>query len=132
MTKLRLGDAGADVKNLQRGLNKLGEMLLVDGQLGPITQEAIVAARSALALPGPPVADTPLNEALAHLPDPSPTCTVSGVTFIAREEVVSAANYRRHRQHPIWPQPGHGITIGIGYSLMCAATPEVFTGDWGG
>jgi hypothetical protein len=129
---LRPGDGGDHVKNLQRGLNKLGEILLVDGQFGPVTQEAVAAARSALALPGPPVADARLSDALAELPDPFPSCTASGVTFIAREEVISAANYRRHRQAPTWPQPGYGITIGIGYSLLCAATPEVFTSDWGG
>src|SRR5688500_18774136 len=129
---LRPGDGGDHVKNLQRGLNKLGEMLLVDGQFGPVTQEAVAAARSALALPGPPVADARLTDALAELPDPFPSCTASGVTFIAREEVISAANYRRHRQAPTWPQPGYGITIGIGYSLLCAAPPEVFTSDWGG
>jgi hypothetical protein len=132
VTVLRAGDAGDHVKNLQRGLNKLGEMLLVDGQLGPVTQEAIAEARAALALPGPPEADSRLSGALAELPDPFPSCTTSGVTFIAREEVVSAANYRRRRQTPTWPQPSHGITIGIGYSLLCAGTSEVFTGDWDG
>jgi hypothetical protein len=131
VTRLRLGDAGPHVKTLQRGLNKLGEMLLVDGQLGPITQESIQAARSALALPGPPEADSRLNDALAALPDPFPSCTASGATFIAREEVVSAANYRRHRQTPTWPQPDAGITIGIGYSLLAAAIPA-FIDDWGG
>jgi hypothetical protein len=129
---LRPGDAGDHVKNLQRGLNKLGEMLLVDGLLGPVTQEAITAARAALSLPGPPEADAPLLDALDALPDPFPSCTASGVTFIAREDVVSAANYRRRRQTPSWPYPGHGITIGIGYSLLCAGTTGVFLGDWGG
>ena len=37
---LRSGDKGKAVKELQRGLNKLGSMLLIDGQFGPGTRDA--------------------------------------------------------------------------------------------
>ena len=44
---LRQGDRGDEVKTLQRGLNKLGEMLLIDGHFGGGTRDAVVGARAA-------------------------------------------------------------------------------------
>ena len=41
---LRPGDTGDGVKILQRGLNKLGFLLVVDGQFGAGTQGAVLAA----------------------------------------------------------------------------------------
>lgn len=38
---LRRGDTGEDVKILQMKLNKLGATLLVDGQFGPLTEQAV-------------------------------------------------------------------------------------------
>jgi peptidoglycan hydrolase-like protein with peptidoglycan-binding domain len=42
--RLTVNDTGDAVKGLQRGLNKLGSLLVVDGQFGSGTQDAIVAA----------------------------------------------------------------------------------------
>jgi peptidoglycan hydrolase-like protein with peptidoglycan-binding domain len=42
---LRLGDAGPAVRALQRNLNKLGAMILVDAEFGPATRDAVVSPR---------------------------------------------------------------------------------------
>ena len=44
---LTVGDSGDAVKALQRGLNKLGSILLVDGGFGPATLVASVSPASA-------------------------------------------------------------------------------------
>jgi peptidoglycan hydrolase-like protein with peptidoglycan-binding domain len=119
------------VKDLQRGLNRLGSLLVVDGDFGPSTEAAVADARVMLNRPGPPEADALLLDALAHLPDPSPELTAPGVTFIGREEVSSPAEYRQHYRHPTWPSPMSGITIGIGYDLRFA-NEATLRADWSG
>jgi len=93
---LRRGNLGDPVKVFQRGLNKLGAMLLVDGDYGKSTAAAVADARQSLAMPGSPdEADETLQESVAALPDPFPPLTAAGVTFIARQEVTDASRYRR-------------------------------------
>ena len=118
---LKLGDHGEAVKELQRNLNKLGSLLLIDGDFGPITQAAIVDARIVLKRPGPPYADDAVRDALAELGEPSADLTASGVAFIGREEVSGPAEYRARYTHPIWPTKNSGITVGIGYDLRFAS-----------
>jgi peptidoglycan hydrolase-like protein with peptidoglycan-binding domain len=126
---LRVGDKGEPVKMLQRHLNKLGSLLLVDGDFGASTRDAIPDARTALAMPGGPDADDALQQALAAFPDPCPPLTCAGVTFIARFEVGSPAEYRRQYCHPTWPSATSGITIGIGYDLRFSDAAR-FRSDW--
>lgn len=126
---LRPGDAGEAVKGLQRGLNKLGSILLVDGDFGPATRDAVVDARGSLNLPGPAEADDALQQALAALPDPFPPLGTPGITFIARAEVSGPREYRRRYQNPVWPSAKSGITIGIGYDLQFFE-PDQFRADW--
>src|SRR5688572_11247793 len=116
--RLRLGDHGEPVKVLQRGLNKIGGMLLVDGDFGPGTRDAIIEARQTLDMPGPPEADDELQAAIGAAPDPFPFLTAAGVTFVARAEVSSATAYRRKYRTPCWPGTASGITIGIGYDCQ--------------
>jgi peptidoglycan hydrolase-like protein with peptidoglycan-binding domain len=72
----RQGDAGDRVKELQRGLNKLGALLLVDGGFGNATREAVAEARALLNKPGPPdEADDDLQTAISVRPDPFPLLT---------------------------------------------------------
>lgn len=128
---LKRGDGGEPVKQLQRALNRLGSLLLVDGDFGGGTEAAVIDARDALALPGPPHADDSLQQALAALAEPSVELTTPGVTFIAREEVSSPAEYRRRYERPVWPTANSGITIGIGYDLRFADRDKLET-DWSG
>jgi GH24 family phage-related lysozyme (muramidase) len=128
---LRLGDVGDRVKALQRGLNKLGALLRVDGHLGFGTRDAIAEARTALGLPGPPQADDGFQVAVSALPELFPPLTSAGVTFIARAEVSSASAYRQKYQAPCWPSAASGITIGIGYDCRFV-TREQFESDWAG
>jgi peptidoglycan hydrolase-like protein with peptidoglycan-binding domain len=128
---LMRGATGDPVKDLQRQLNKVGSLLVVDGDLGPATEAAIADARLVLRMPGPPVGDDALVAELRKLPEPSPDVTSPGVTFIGREEVTGPREYRRLYSHPIWPTRASGITIGIGYDLS-AVTRVKFEADWGG
>jgi len=128
---LKFRDHGDPVKVLQRGLNRLGALLLIDGDFGPGTRDAVADARATLNLSGPPDAvDDAFQATVAKAPDLFPALTASGVTFIAREEVSSPDLYRRLYRHPIWPGGESGITIGIGYDLrfVDAATLK---DDWG-
>jgi hypothetical protein len=126
---LKLGVSGAAVKVLQRGLNKLGSILLVDGGFGPDTRDAVVEGRVSLNLPGPPEADDAFQDAVAAFPDPFPPLTAAGVTFIARAEVGSPGGYRARYASPVWPGGQSGVTIGIGYDLRFADRNRL-TADW--
>jgi hypothetical protein len=126
---LRKGDSGEDVKSLQRGLNKLGSILLVDGDFGPATRDAVVDGRVVLQRPGPPEADDALQHAISEVPDPFPPLTAAGVTFIARAEVSGPRNYRLKFKNPVWPSRKSGITIGIGYDLSSVSRDQL-RADW--
>lgn len=127
---LRQGDSGEGVRSLQRGLNRLGSILLIDGSFGPGTRDAVIDGRLALRQPGPPEADDALQHALATLPDPFPPLTSAGVTFIARAEVSSPLEYRLKYRNPVWPGSMSGITIGIGYDLRFVNRGRL-SADWG-
>jgi hypothetical protein len=128
---LRKGDRNDAVKALQRGLNKFGSMLLVDGDFGGGTCTAVASAREQLGRPGPQEeADDNLQQAVAAAPDPCPPLTAAGVTFIAREEVSDATAYQRRFQQPTCPPPPSGVTIGIGYDCRFVDRRE-FESDWG-
>ena len=128
---LRQGFHGEDVKALQRDLNKLGELVLVDGAFGSGTARAVRAARVTLGLPGPAVADDAFQAALRAFPDPFPPITAAGMTFIARQEVSDGMTYRRRFQRPCLPPPPSGITIGIGYDCRFVDRAQL-EADWQG
>lgn len=127
---LRQGDSGQAVKALQRDLNKVGSIVLVDGSFGGETRDAIVDARVILDRAGPSSeADDALQQALAAVADPLPSLSAAGVTFIARNEVSSPAGYRRSFSRPIWPKGESGVTIGIGYDLRFSDEAQL-RADW--
>jgi GH24 family phage-related lysozyme (muramidase) len=105
-------------------------MLLVDGDFGPGTRDAVIDARQTLNKPGPPEADDELQAAISAVPDPFPFLTAAGVTFIARAEVSNATAYRRTYRTPCWPGKRSGITIGIGYDCQFVG-PKKLKADWG-
>jgi len=132
MMVLWLNDRGDGVESLQRDLNKFGCLLLVDGQFGGGTRDAVASAREQLNRPGPSDSvDDVLQQAVAAAPDPSPLLTAAGLTFIAREEVSDAATYRAQYQSPTFPPAASGITIGIGYDCRFVTVSEL-QADWGG
>ena len=129
--RLLLGDKGPEVQGLQRALNRIGSMLLVDGDFGGMTERAVVEARSFLRLPAGREADDALLAALRARPEPSRELTAPGVTYIAREEVSSPDAYRRKYLRPVLPPEDSGITIGIGYDLRFSSRAKLDQ-DWGG
>src|SRR5438128_11109515 len=98
---LKLGDHGEAVKELQRNLNKLGSLLLIDGDFGPITQAAIVDARIVLKRPEPPYADHAARGALADIAHPSADLAASGVELIGLEAAAWPAELRAGYPYPI-------------------------------
>lgn len=128
--KLCQGDKGDSVKDLQRGLNKLGSLLLVDGDFGTSTTAAVLDARQLLKLTTSAEADDVLFSALELVPDPSPELTAPGVTFIGLEEISSPALYRKKYCFPEWPGSSSGVTIGIGYDLKFTNGASLQS-DWG-
>jgi peptidoglycan hydrolase-like protein with peptidoglycan-binding domain len=126
---LRRGDSGAEVKALQRGLNKLGSILLVDGDFGAGTADAVRDACGPLGCSVSADADERLQTALRGVKDPFPPLSAAGVTFIARLEVSGPREYRQKFAKPVWPSVESGITIGIGYDLQFVTEDEV-RADW--
>jgi peptidoglycan hydrolase-like protein with peptidoglycan-binding domain len=127
---LQVGDTGPAVSALQHGLNKLGAMLLIDGQFGNATKNAVIAAQQSLGVAGTQgQADEALQTLLENLADPFPPLTASGVTFIGRAEVTSADLYERKYKVPHWPSGSSGITIGIGYDLQFVTRTQ-FREEW--
>src|SRR4051812_18143557 len=122
---LRFCSSGSSVRVLQRGLNKLGAILLIDGDFGPVTRDAVLDACVTLKRPVVPEADDTLQRAISSTPDPFPPLTAAGITFIARAEVSGPGEYRRKYSHPVWPSAGSGITIGIGYDLQFAEQNQI-------
>lgn len=127
---LKRGDNGESVKELQRCINRLGALLVVDGDFGRSTEAAVLDACAALGLPSSPAADDAFIDAVRAVPDPSPELTAPGVAFIGREEVSSPEEYRRRYVHPVWPTANSGITIGIGYDLKFVDRAKLGA-DWG-
>lgn len=129
--KLVQGDKGPEVKTLQRALNRFGSMLLVDGDFGASTAQAVLDARQLLDVPPMNgIADDALIARLMALPEPSEELTAPGVAFVGREEVTSPSAYRQKYQFPVWPGPHSGVTIGIGYDLKFADRAKLDM-DWG-
>ena len=105
-------------------------MLLVDGDFGRGTRNAVLTAREQLGRPGPVEADDEFQAAVAAFPDPCPPLTAAGVTFIARQEVSDAVSYQQRFQQPICPPAPSGVTIGIGYDCRFVNRQEL-EADWG-
>ncbi|MDA0702644.1 MAG: peptidoglycan-binding protein [Proteobacteria bacterium] len=117
---LRRGDKGEAVVRLQGLLNKLGSMLVPDGDFGPGTARAVREARAEAGLPPADHADETLWRWLEAVPEPSHDIPTEAVGFIVRHEVSSRGYYESHLQAPAYPGAESGVTIGIGYDLRFA------------
>jgi len=128
--ELNRGDRGEDVKRLQSLLNKVGAMLVTDGDFGGGTERGVRFAQDIAGQNQTGTADNALWEWLMPAPEPFPLLTTDGVAFIAREETGGLAYYRAVTRWPHYPGLSSGITIGIGYDLRFN-TKNDFRELWG-
>lgn len=127
---LRAGAKGVDVAVAQDLLNRQGALLITDGDYGPATARAVYefnAATEVFDIGDGLTIDVLTWKCLRTLPEPSPDMPTEAVTFIAREEVGSRAQYDVQYNHPSWPGGDSGVTIGVGYDLGYQTR---FVQDW--
>jgi hypothetical protein len=122
------GDKGADVVAVQNCLNRLGALLVADGQFGPGSVDGLHYACGVLGQPQTDQVDEALWALLDVQPEPSDLLPTQGLTFIAMEEISSRKTYESQYNHPMWPGGESGMTIGIGYDLRHQTGN--FADDW--
>lgn len=129
--ELKRGSRGEDVRRLQHGLNRVGAMLVADGDFGSGTERGVRYAQDAAGLTVNGTADESLWSWLEDQDDPYPPLDTEGVAFIAREETGGLAYYEMFTQWPHYPGLTSGITIGVGYDLRHNSESD-FRRVWGG
>lgn len=122
--ELSRGDKGADVRRLQELLDRVGAMLVCDGDFGGMTERGVRHAQSLAGHPETGTADDPLWIWLDARPEPFPPLPTEGVALIAREETGGLAYFDAVTRWPHCPGLSSGITIGIGYDLRSKTEPE--------
>ena len=128
---LKRGDKGEDVVRLQSELNKVGAMLIPDGDFGPGTQCGVLYAQDIAGHPATGTADPVLWDWLDAQPKPFEKLDTNGVAFIAREETGGLSYYETVTRWPHYPGQASGITIGVGYDLRFNSRDD-FEATWGG
>jgi peptidoglycan hydrolase-like protein with peptidoglycan-binding domain len=126
---LKRGSRGKNVRLLQSKLNKIGGMLLPDGDFGGGTERAVNYAQECAGLPVSGIADDSLWQWLDQQADPFPLLDTDGVAFIAKEETGGLAYYNQITQWPHFPGHESGITIGVGYDLRFNSLRD-FKASW--
>ncbi len=126
---LRRGNTGQDVALLQSELNKVGAMLVPDGDFGPDTERGVAYAQDVANQPMTGVADPHLWGWLGTQPKPFAKLHTNGVAFIAKEETGGLHYYEMVAQWPHFPGHASGITIGVGYDLRFN-TEDDFKSSW--
>lgn len=116
-SELNRGDRGEYVKRFQSLLNKVGAMLVTDGEFGGGTERGVRYAQDIANHDQTGTADEALWEWLIAEPVPFNLLSTDGVAFIAREETGGLAYYRAVTRWPHYPGLSSGITIGVGYDL---------------
>lgn len=127
---LRRGDEGEEVFRLQSQLNKVGAMLIADGDFGPATERGVSYAQDIAQQPATGIADEVLWHWLAPQPEPFPLLNTNGLAFIANEETGGLSYYDLVTRWPHYPGHSSGITIGVGYDLRFNSESN-FTATWG-
>lgn len=115
--KLNRGDKGEDVKRLQTFLNRVGAMLIADGDFGIGTKRGVQYAQDIANLPSTGTVDDELWSWLESKPEPFPSLATNGIAFIALEETGGLAYYHDVSRWPHYPGAESGVTIGVGYDL---------------
>ncbi len=126
---LKRGSRGKNVRLLQSKLNKVGGMLLPDGDFGGGTERAVAYAQEFAGLNITGTADTTLWQWLDKQAEPFPLLDTDGVAFIAKEETGGLAYYNQITQWPHFPGHESGITIGVGYDLRFNSASD-FKATW--
>jgi NTE family protein len=126
---LHRGDSGEAVIQAQSLMNRVGAMLMPDGDFGPGTELAVSHCQTWAGQPRTGNIDASLWDWLEALPEPYPGLPTEGVAFIAREETGGLAFYQNHTRWPHYPGEASGITIGLGYDLRMN-TLDDFNRDW--
>jgi len=114
---LHRGDKGKNVVMLQTLLNRVGAMLIADGDFGRGTERAVRYAQAISKLPTTGWVDSGLWSWLEAQPESSKLIDSNGVAFIAKEETGGLDYYEAVTAHPHFPGAASGITIGVGYDL---------------
>lgn len=115
--ELNRGDKGQDVVHLQTLLNRIGAMLVPDGDFGGGTERAVRYAQEIADQSVTGSADEELWIWLYSYPEPYPPLATNGVALIAREETGGIHYYNAVTRWPHFPGEQSGITIGVGYDL---------------
>lgn len=127
---LHRGDGGDEVTQLQSALNKVGAMLVPDGDFGRGTERGVLYAQDMAGQPTTGVAETTLWEWLERQPIPYEKLNTDGVAFIAKEETGGLQYYEMVTRWPNYPGAESGITIGVGYDLRFNTETD-FREFWG-
>jgi peptidoglycan hydrolase-like protein with peptidoglycan-binding domain len=115
--ELSRGDQGEDVKLLQSLLNRVGAMLVADGDFGRGTERGVRYAQELAGQANSGTATPPLWQWLEEKPEPYPLLATNGVAFIASEETGGLSYYEDVTRWPHYPGHASGVTIGIGFDL---------------
>lgn len=127
---LKRGDKGEAVYRLQSFLNRVGAMLIADGDFGLATDRGVRYAQDYANQPTTGVADFTLWTWLESRPEPFPSLDTNGVAFIALEETGGLGYYDQFSRWPHFPGEQSGITIGVGYDLKWNSEAD-FIATWG-
>lgn len=124
------GDTGETVKLLQLFLNRLGAMLIADGDFGRATERGVRYVQDIAEQPSTGTADESLWAWVDSKPEPYPLLATNGVAFIALEETGGLDYYHAVSRWPHFPGVKSGLTIGVGYDLRYNSE-EDFRKLWG-
>src|SRR5690606_34059902 len=101
--ELKRRDSGQDVQLLQTLLNRIGAMLIVDGDFGAATEAAVEYAQDMAGLDISGKTDTALLQWLQAQPEPFPLLPCNGIAYIAAEETGGLKYYFNHSRRPHYP-----------------------------
>jgi len=123
--RLKRGDGGPNAKEFERSLivdfqtsiNCVGAMLVVDGDFGIATEQAVKYVQQFNGYQITGMVDNRLLEWSAGLENPFPSLNVNGIAYIAQVETGGLSYYHRNSKFPHYPGGPSGITIGVGYDI---------------